>query len=228
MRAVNLLPKDDLNAKSIKNEDPAVVIGSALGLVVIIALSGAFYMAHHNAGQQQRELDAARLQLGKLSLVKKPVVHVPKQTRPIIAVPAVTGEESALMTAVSSAMSTRIAWDRILREMSLVVPDDITVTSLTLTAPSNAPVPAGTDPNAGAPTGLALSGTTFSHDSVARLLSRLMLVPDLSDVTLSSSSADPSSGKVTFSVIANVKGAPPPILPPPPTEVGTDTTSGSS
>jgi len=227
MRAVNLLPKDDLYAKSIKNEDPAVVVGSALGLIVLIALSGAFYMSHHTAGAEQAKLNAARLELGKLSLVKKPVVHVPKHTRPIIPVPAVTGEESALMSAVSSAMSTRIAWDRILREVSLVIPDDITVTGLTMTAPSNAPVAPGSVETA-APTGLVLQGSTYSHDSVARLMTRLMLVPDLTDVSLSSSTADPGTGNVIFQVDATVKGAPPPILPPTPTDTSTDTTSSGS
>ena len=39
MRAVNLLPKDLQNAKSIRNEDPAVVVGSALGVIVMISLA---------------------------------------------------------------------------------------------------------------------------------------------------------------------------------------------
>jgi Tfp pilus assembly protein PilN len=223
MRAVNLLPKDDLAANSIRNEDPAVVIGSALGLVVLIALGGAFYMAHSQAGAQQLKLNAARLELGKLSLVKKPVVKVPKVTRPIIPIPAVTGEESARLTAVSSAMSTRIAWDRILREFALVIPDDVTVTALNMTAPSNAPVLPGTPPS-GTP-GFNLQGTTFSHDSVARLLTRLMLMPDLTNVALTTSAADLSTGQVTFTVTATVKGAPPPLLPAP---VATDTTTTGS
>jgi Fimbrial assembly protein (PilN) len=223
VRAVNLLPKDDLAANSIRNEDPAVVVGSALGLIVLIALAGAFYMAHGQAGAQQRKLDAARLELGKLSLVKPPVVKVPKVTRPIVPIPAVTGEESARLTAVSSAMSTRIAWDRILREFALIVPDDVTVTALNMTAPSNLPVPAGTP--ASTTPDFNLQGTTFSHDSVARLLSRLMLMPDLTNVGLTSSSADLGTGQVTFTITATVKGAPPPVLPAP---VAVDTSTESS
>lgn len=223
MRAVNLLPKDDLAANSIRNEDPAVVVGSALGLVVLIALGGAFYLAHAQAGTQQQKLNAARLELGKLSLIKPPVVKVPKVTRPIIPIPAVTGEESARLTAVSTAMSTRIAWDRILRDFALVIPDDVTITTLTMTAPSNAPVLPGTPPS-GTP-GFNLGGTTFSHDSVARLLSRLMLMPDLTNVALTASTADLSTGQVTFTITATVKGAPPPLLPAP---VTTETTTGSS
>jgi hypothetical protein len=104
----------------------------------------------------------------------------------------------------------------VLREVSLVVPSDITLTSLTMTAPSTSPtaVVAG----GAAAQGFVIQGTAFSYDSVARLLSRLALVPDLSDVTLTStgsgaatgssgSSAGPTSG-VQFNITAAVKGAP--------------------
>ncbi|MGZ4401383.1 MAG: PilN domain-containing protein [Gaiellaceae bacterium] len=228
MRAVNLLPKDSGQAKSIRNEDPAVVIGSAVGLVVVIALSLGFFVAHSSASSAQSKLSAARIELGKLSLVKRPHFKVPKQTRPIIAVPAVTAEETARLQAVSGALSTRIAWDRILREFSLVVPDDVSITTLNLTAPPTVALAPGEAP-AAVPTGLVLIGTTYSHDSVARLLERLMLIPDLTDVTLTSSTASTSGGVtiVQFNISANVKGAPvaPVVVPTTPTD--TTTTSGS-
>lgn len=227
MRAVNLLPKDSGQAKNIRNEDPAVVIGSAVGLVVVIALGLSFFVAHTNASAAQTKLNAARIELGKLSLVKRPVYKVPKVTRPIIPIPAVTGEETALMQAVSGALSTRIAWDRILREFSLVVPDDVTITSMSLTAPPDTPQTPGAVTTAATPTGLVLMGTAYSHDSVARLMSRLMLIPDLTDVTLSSSTAMGNGGGVQFSIAANVKGAPVPVLPPPVVPTDTTTTSGS-
>jgi hypothetical protein len=66
-------------------------------------------------------------------------------------------------------------------------------------------------------------GTAYSHDSVARLMSRMMLIPDLSDVTLASSTAMPNGGGVQFNIAAAVKGAPVPVLPPP--VVPTDTTT---
>ena len=228
MRAVNLLPKDSGQAKSLRSEDPAVVVGSAVGLAVLIALSLGFFVAHSSASSGQAKLNAARIELGKLSLVKRPHYKVPKLTRPIIAVPAVTGDETALLQAVSGAMSTRIAWDRILREFSLVIPDDVTITGLVLNAPPTVAAVPGSAASA-APTGLSLTGTTYSYDSVARLLTRLMLIPDLTDVTLTSSSASTTSGLtvVQFNIAANVKGAPvaPAVVPTTPTD--TTTTSGS-
>jgi Tfp pilus assembly protein PilN len=225
MRAVNLLPKDSGQAKNIRNEDPAVVIGSAVGLVVVIALGLSFFVAHTNASAAQLKLNAARIELGKLSLIKHPVYKVPKVTRPIIPIPAVTGQETALMQAVSGALSTRIAWDRILREFSLVVPDDVTITSMSLAAPDETPQLPGATPPAATPTGLVLMGTAYSHDSVARLMTRMMLIPDLTNVTLVSSTAMPNGGGVQFNIAAAVKGAPVPVLPAP--VIDTTTTSGS-
>jgi hypothetical protein len=74
--------------------------------------------------------------------------------------------------------------------------------------------------------GLVIEGTTYSHDAVARLLSRLMLIPDLENVTLANSTAAPDSGLVDFSIAASVKGAPAP--PAAPAAVAPTTTTGAT
>jgi Tfp pilus assembly protein PilN len=230
MRAVNLLPSGSESRKSFRKEDPAVVVGSALGAVVLIALAAGFMNVHSKVNADQQKLTAVRTELAKLSLTKKPPVVVkPVVTKPIIPIPAVTSEEQPRLTAIASAMSTRIAWDRILREFSLVLPSDVTLTALTLTAPA-APAPAVPGAPANVLTqGLSITGSAFSHDGVARLLSRLMLIPDLTNVTLASSTAGTSSTGVQFSISAAVKGAP---APPAPAAlvapVTTDTTGGPS
>jgi Tfp pilus assembly protein PilN len=229
MRAVNLLPAGSESRKSFRKEDPAVVVGSALGLIVIFALVAGFMNVHSKVNGEQNKLTAARIELAKLSLLKKPAVVTKKPvvTTPIIAPPAVTQEEQPRLAALSTAMSSRIAWDRILRELSLVLPSDVTLSALNLTAPPP-PVAQLAGTPAPAPTqGLGISGTAFSQDGVARLLTRLMLVPDLSDVILTSSSAGANAtGGVSFSISASVKGAPAlPDLPPPVVDTTTDTTA---
>jgi len=243
MRAVNLLPEGSAQRKSFRKEDPAVVIGSALGVIVLLAIVAGFMNVHAKVNADQAKLTAVRAELAQLSLVKKPAVVPPKpvHTKPIIPIPAVTSEEQPRLAALSTAMSTRIAWDRILREFSLVLPSDITLTSLTLNAP---PAPVSTVPGAapaapaGGAQGLSIAGSAFSHDGVARLLSRLMLIPDLTNVTLASSNAAAgstpgSSGSgVLFAISADVKGAPAPPAPPAPPaapapSTGTTTTGAS-
>jgi Tfp pilus assembly protein PilN len=231
VRAVNLLPSGSESRKSFRREDPAVVIGSALGVVVLLALGAGFMNVHSKVNADQKKLTAVRTELAKLSLTKKePVVVKPVVTKPIVPIPAVTSEELPRLTAIASVMSTRIAWDRILREFSLVLPSDVKLTALTLAAPA-APVAAvaGAPPAVVTAQGLTITGTAFSHDGVARLLSRLMLIPDLSNVTLASSAAGVGSAGVSFSIGAAVKGAPAlPPLPAPVVPATTDTTAGSS
>jgi len=228
MRAVNLLPRDASQAKSIRNEDPAVVIGSVFGVLVIIALSAGFLTAHSRASAEQTKLTAAQIELGKLSLRNHPIVAAKpvKPTKPIIAIPAVTSEEQPRLQAIAGALSTRIAWDRILREFSLVVPDDVSIASLNMTAP--------VDPASGSATAsgqtFVISGSAYSHDSVARLLTRLMLIPDLTAVTLASSSAAAtgSTSSVQFAINATIKGGPVPVAATPPAvTTTTDTTTGA-
>jgi Tfp pilus assembly protein PilN len=238
MRAVNLLPREYQNAKSIRHEDPAVVVGSALGVIVMIALGGAFLVAHGQANAQQARLSKARLELAQLAVHQKPTPKAVKPSAPITPIvppPAVTGQEATWLSAVSTNLSQRIAWDRVLREVSLVVPSDVTLLSLTMTAPSTT---AATVPGGPATQGFVIQGTAFSYDSVARLLSRLALVPDLSNVTLtstgsgaapgSSGSSGTSASGVQFNITAAVKGAPvapvaAPVVPP----ATTDTTAGA-
>ena len=227
MRAVNLLPRDLQQHKSFREEDPAVVIGSALGVIVIIALAASFYVAHGKANAQQARLTKAQLELAALSQ-KKPTQPKPVKPSvpitPIVPPPAVTGEEASWLSAVSTNLSQRIAFDRVLRDVSLVIPDDVTLSSMTLSAPLTAVAVPGVPPPASSQ-GFVIAGTAFSYDSVARLLSRLALVPDLSAVTLTStgsqaaagssgsSSSSSSGGGVQFNISAAIKGAPAPAAP---------------
>jgi hypothetical protein len=220
MRAVNLLPKEYVQ-KSLREEDPAVVVGSSLAVVVIIALGATFLLAHSKAGTQQKRLTAARLELAQLSQRKTPARHVTKQVvTPIVPPPAIVGQEATWLAAVTTTLSQRIAWDRVLREVSLVMPGDVTLTSLTMTAPPSAAAIPGAAPAA---SGFVISGSAFSYPSVARLLSRLGLVPDLSNVLLTSTGSS-GKGGVEFSITAAVKGAPAPA-PVPTTPAVTDTTA---
>ena len=236
MRAVNLLPKDaQAGGKSIRQEDPAVVVGSALGVVVMIALVASFLTAHGKANAQQQELDKARIELATLSEKRKaeqakikPVKPTAPVT-PIVPPPAITGQEAAWLSSVTQTLGQRIAWDRVLREVSLVMPTDVTLTGMTMTAPA-------TVAGAAATQGFTITGSAYSYDSVARLLSRLALVPDLSDVTLAnttSGEATPggtSTSAVQFNINASIKGAPvpaaaAPVIPTTPTT--TDSGAGA-
>ncbi len=167
MRAVNLLPKDQqAGGRSIREEEPAVVIGSALGAIVMIALIASFLVAHGKANSEQKKLDAARIEYAQVSEQRKKEEAKLKPVKPaapitpIVPPPTVTGQEATWLSSVSQVLDQRIAWDRILREVSLVMPSDVTLSALTMTAPE-LPVPGTPAPSTTAQ-GFTITGSAFS------------------------------------------------------------------
>ena len=75
------------------------------------------------------------------------------------------------VAALSSALSSRVAWDRVLRQISLVLPEDVWLTSLTSRRRADASAATGAVAAAGA--SFTLTGATYSQSGVARFLSRL-------------------------------------------------------
>ena len=201
MQAVNLLPRDDPNRRT-KTNVP-VVVGVA-GAVLTTALLGMMFMSASGAvHDRQQQLDTLR---AELAVVPPPVQQSSAQA-------GLVDEQKARVAAVAIAMSGRVAWDRVLREVTLVLPEDVWLLSLAGVSPVSSGGAAATTSTSGVPTGFTLDGYTYSQDGVARVLSRLMVVPDLSNVQLSSSSMTKvgTQNIVQFTIVANVRpplGAP--------------------
>jgi Tfp pilus assembly protein PilN len=210
MRAVNLLPSESKAGASRGAPQPAVLAAAISGVVAVAVIGGGNLVQTARVSSAQKTLNAAKIQLAATPLPPK----VPQVTPPP---PVVAQEMQPRLAAVSSALSARIAWDRILREFSLVLPSDVQVSSLGLTQPSSGTASAS---------GLQLTGLTYSYDSVARLLSRMALIPDLTNVALATTSV--AQGVVSFTVNAGIKGAPAPAIPVVPLTAGTTTTTGST
>ena len=190
MRAVNLLPRDDRRQKGPSQRENPVLIGGVAGTVLVTAIIAAWFLtASAGVADNQKRRDAAQAELA--------ATPVPPPTQP--GASALEQEKAARVTALSTALGGRLAWDRLLREFSLVLPDDVWLTQLSAQAPGGA-----------AAAGFSISGKTYSHDGVARLLARLAIVPHLSAVQLQHSTTEQSeTGRkvVEFQINATVKGA---------------------
>jgi Tfp pilus assembly protein PilN len=124
---------------------------------------------------------------------------------------ALAADKQARVTALSAALSRRVAWDRVFRELSLVLPNDVWLATIS----AKAPVPSSTAiaPPAAAPgattaaTEFTLDGFTYSHDAVARLLTRLAVIPDLVNVQLQQSTLTKlgTANAVHFVIVADVR-----------------------
>jgi Tfp pilus assembly protein PilN len=197
MRAVNLLPGDD--AKRSKTNVP-VLVGVAGTVVVCALLSFMFLSASSQVHDKQNELNAINAQ----------IAVIPPPPPPDAAGAALASQQKARLTALSGALSKRVAWDRVLRNLSLVLPSDVWLSTLSASSPASPASAAVPIPAAGAtPTGFLLSGYTYSQQGVARLLSRLEVLPDLTNVQLQNSSQSliGTQNIVQFVIAASVRGA---------------------
>ena len=202
MKAVNLLPRDE--PKKTRRQTPLPVAVGAVAAVVVTGVLGAgFVVEHKNVSQKKADLAAVQAELA--------AVPGPKQPNPNEI--ALSGQEGPREQALQQALNGRVAWDHLMREISLVIPSDVWLTSMAVQAPvaSSPAVPPVAGTTAPVPTSSAnsftIEGNAYSHDGVARLLTRLALIPDLSDVTLGSSTLI-SPGKrsaVQFTINAAVR-----------------------
>lgn len=177
MRAVNLLPRDDQQRSRKRQNVPALV---STGLIVLVTglLGVMYFSAKSTAEARDYDLQGVQAELATLpSPVELAAENAPKQK--------LTAEHDARVAALSAALAHRVAWDRVLREISLVLPEDVWLKELHADAPNKpglAPTPvtaAGQPPQL-----LSLAGYTYSHAAVARFLTRLALIPDLQNVWL--------------------------------------------
>lgn len=182
MRAVNLLPRDEQRERLQGARVP--LFAAAGGVVVVTAF--AMFLASSAAGD-------ANDRRTELQAVEAAIVALPKSQAPVVTQGSLARERSDRMAALSTALTTRVPFHRLLREISFVLPEDTWLTQLSGTAPpSVVPVAAGAappPPNTATSTrpGVTIEGATYSHDSVARVLARLSVVPSLENVRLTSS-----------------------------------------
>jgi Tfp pilus assembly protein PilN len=202
MRAVNLLPKDDQQRSRKQQNIPAIV---STGLVVLVTgLLGVTYLsAKKTADAKDFELQDAKAELAILPTPADISAKTAPQRQ-------LGSEHQARVTALSGALSHRVAWDRVLREISLVLPEDVWLKELHADAPNKAGNPVSPATPAGQPPQLmTIVGYTYSHDAVARFMTRLAVIPDLKNVWLERSERV-SLGQRTvifFKVKADVRAA---------------------
>lgn len=220
MRAVNLLPSEPKRSHG----RPTLVTQLAIvsPLVVAGVLAAGYLLASSDVNSNKATLSALQDELSSL----------PKPTPARQANPALAAEQGMRVAALGAALQSRLVWDRVLREVSAVLPSDVWLTQLSAQTPQ-APVPvgaavapptdttatssstttSGTTTAAPAPAPavvaqpLTLQGYTYSQEGVARLLGRLSVVPALQDVKLlQSSQSDVADQKViSFSIQATVR-----------------------
>src|SRR4051794_39177920 len=199
MRAINLLPRD--NERRGQQKTQWIVLVPVVVAVLLTALMSAMFLSA-SGKVKNKQAELSQLQ-DELRLIPTPDASRVKTQQ------ALAADKQARVTALSGALSRRVAWDRIFRELSLVLPDDVWLATISAKAPvpSSAaaePAPVGTTVAA---TQFTIDGYTYSHAAVARLLSRLAVVPDLVNVQLQQSTLSKvgNADAVHFVIAADVR-----------------------
>jgi Tfp pilus assembly protein PilN len=180
VRAINLLPRDD--ARGGRQAQWIVLIPVAAAVLLTALTSAAFLSASGKVKSKEAELATLKDELAAIPTPDASKVQTQN---------ALATDKQTRVTALGTALSRRVAWDRIFRELSLVLPEDVWLATLSAKAPVSssvaaAPAPLATGTSVAA-TQFTLDGYTYSHAAVARLLSRLSVVPDLVNVQLQQS-----------------------------------------
>jgi hypothetical protein len=208
MRAFNLLPGEE-TAERRTRLGVAQVLVALLGLLVVAGLGTGYLFMSGGVADKQAQVDDLRIQLADLDVPSEAPAEEGEGEAPL------ASDAQARTTALAGALTGRVAWDRVLRQVTLVVPEDVWFTTVTTGSPDAAA--AGTDPAAtpveGAGHSLTLAGKARTQEAVARLLARLGVIPELTAVQLQSSVAEPQEdGSITFAfnIVATVDpdGAP--------------------
>jgi type IV pilus assembly protein PilM len=199
-RGVNLLP-DELRRQKRKRPSALSVALPIAAVVPIAAMGFLFVQANGDAGDQRSSLQAVQAEIDAL----------PEPTRPVID-PSLAVEQQQRAAALASVLGTRLAWDRVLGDLSRVLPDNVWLTSFSARTPdpasTSAALPPATPGVAPTPTGVTIQGYTYSLPDVALLLSRLSTVPSLTNVSLGGSDKREIGKKaaIGFTIIADIDG----------------------
>jgi Tfp pilus assembly protein PilN len=199
MRAVNLLPKDAERARR-TTPDPALLVGVA-GLAIVLASLFFMFLSASQKVQDRRDQRAQAQQSYQQLIQHNP----PPKTLPIQE--KLAPQESERISAVSSALSYRLPWSNILGQIALVMPSGVKLTALTATTPVSANSQFSPAGGASANTNLSITGWAFSQESAFLLVTRLKILPPLTNVTLESSTINAAALPITwnFSISAQIK-----------------------
>lgn len=209
MTRINLLPSEE-RAKAAREQGIAFAI---LALVVIVALLGGLYLlSYRQLSPKQEKIDEATAQVAQQQAVVASLQ--PYETMQ-------TQSQEMAQTSLQI-YNSRVLMSSILEEVSLLIPDNVSLSTMTITVPSTMIAGSAITGGGGSATSttssstdLKLQGNCKDFSQVAEFMTRLGLMPQLQNIALANAAKDKNSGLVTFEIDAGLR----PFTTPPPQSI---------
>jgi Tfp pilus assembly protein PilN len=208
MKALNLLPQDIKLPKTTVRPWVAYAAVGAAALLVAGGMGVLYMKERQHLSDRESTLEDMDAQLATLT------ARAAQAQAQSTSGSALEGEEQTRATALAFALDGRRGWDRLLRELSLTLPDNVSFRSMTSSTPPPQPALAvedgSTEPPvqpAPSPTTLTITGWAITQGDVAQLLARMEVVPEFSSIRLESATRTLVQEQyvIEFSVIGELK-----------------------
>jgi Tfp pilus assembly protein PilN len=208
MKRINLLPPGERD-KASRERGLAYAL---LGLVVLVVALGAVYL------RLNRQVATKQDQVNDL---QAQIQQVDSQVQALKWAQVLQTQRASMMTTAAQIYAARVDWSNILEELSLVIPDQVVLTDLTAQVPSTMQPTVGgasssTSATQSAGADITLAGRADNHVSVASFMTRLGLLPQLTNVQLVSSTESSNGNYVEYEITANLRpfSQQPPVAQP--------------
>ena len=213
VRRINLVPQADRRRTQ---TDVGLILAIVIGLVIVGAIIFSYFQTQGQLNDKEAELAQVQTQIAQVNA----------QLGTLAGYEQLQNEVTQTETMAQQIYAGRTLFSEVLGDISLVIPENVWIADMNLTAPiaATAAAPAGgAAVAAGGQGSLSIaSGNTYTFEDVARAIVRLQLVPSLSGVTLTqTNSVVVNNVKVkTFGVTATLINTQPPDTPLPISQVG--------
>lgn len=197
MRAVNLLPQTQRRTPGFAGMRTPLIAVAAVVMLGGMGFWGYSVRADADSvrdqvAQASAERDALRDQLGAFQQAQARVAA-----------------QSVRRGAVVGLVEGRVNWERLVRDISAVMPRQVWLTNLkgetdTAAATTAAAAPTPNNANAVVPRGIHLDGFAYTQDQVALLMSRVSTVPGLGEARLATSETQDRGDRTVIHFVLDI------------------------
>ena len=207
MKRINLLPQEE-RAKASRERG---LIWAILILVAVVIVLGLVYVKLNGDANAKKD---------ELAAIQAETAVVQAKIAELAPYAELQAQRTAMTETAKGIYQSSVPFSTLLQELSLVIPENVRLQTLTATVPTTmlpgsalaevAPAAAGTD--------ITFTGQTEKHRDVAEFMTRLGLIPQLMNITLTTSTDSSTASTTTtttfkqFTVTAQLR--PYTTLPP--------------